>query len=122
MKRRYSLVSAMVMVASVVLLTACGGTGKSPQSASIAIVTGTKVPAVVVPTHPPSKQEITNSKTCLEKERVRPARHTPYRPQVPHGANEVTRNGLPMTPSEYEATVRRCVARTRSASASTHRK
>lgn len=118
------LCSAGAMTMTVAVLTACGGSAKDMQNTMNASSPGTggKTTVVILPTSPPSKQEIIKAKACLKQERVRPARNTPDRQQVPYGAYEMTRNGLPMTPQEYEATVRRCVESIKSASASTHRK
>lgn len=117
MKTRHPSVGVVGILIAASLLAACGGATKQTQTAA------TSSQAITVSTRtPPSKQEIVKSRACLTRERVRPARHAPNRQEVPHGANEVTRNGLPMTPQEYEATVRRCLTRTKSASTSTRRK
>lgn len=69
-----------------------------------------------------NRQEIVQARGCLKRELVRPARHTPGRQEAPRRAGEMTRDGLPMTPQEYEATVRRCLTLVKSASASaTHK-
>jgi hypothetical protein len=120
MRTRRSFVSVVGILAVVSILAACGGA--ATQTQGVATTTSGKTTATLSTRTPPSKQEIVKARGCLERERVRPAKHAPYRPQVPHGPNEVTRNGLPMTPEEYEATVRRCLARTKSASATTRRK
>jgi hypothetical protein len=110
-------IRALAMVTTSGALVLCGGCGATKASPSVhATTSATRRPAIVSRT-PPTKQEIVKAKGCLKDEHVRPAKRTPYRPQVPHGPNEVTRNGLPMTPEEYEATVRRCLTRTNSASA-----
>jgi hypothetical protein len=116
--------SAVAMTVAVAALTACGRAIKDTPNTTNGLGPGTGGGAAVV-AHPaslPSKQEIIKAQGCLMRERVRPAKHTPYRPQVPHGAGEVTRNGLPMTPQEYEASVRRCLMKTNSASARAARK
>jgi hypothetical protein len=116
------LVVSVVMIVGVTgLLAACGGTTKPTQTLTTSYTSGKTTTAVSTRT-PPTKQEIVKAQGCLMRERVRPAKHTPYRPQVPRGANEVTRNGLPMTPQEYEATVRRCLTKASSASAKAARK
>ncbi len=115
------VVSVVMMVSVTGPLAACGGTTKPTQTLTTSYTSGKTTKAVSTRT-PPSKQEIAKAQVCLKRERVGPAKHVPYRPQVPHGANEVTRNGLPMTPQEYIATVRRCLASTKSANASTRRK
>ena len=115
------LVIGMAMIVGVAcLLAACGKSSRQAQGVVPPSTSSNTVATLRV--SPPSKQEIVRARGCLEKERVRPAKHTPYRPQVPRGPNEVTRNGLPMTPEEYEATVRRCVASRKSPSASRRRK
>ena len=115
------LMVGMAMVVGIAcLLAACGDSTKQTQGVVVASTSSNTVTALRA--SPPSKQEIVKARGCLESERVRPAKHTPYRPQVPRGPNEMTRNGLPMTPEEYEATVRRCVATPKVASVSTHRK
>ncbi len=118
MKTRQPFVGVVGILIAASLLAACGGSTKQTQTAATSSQTTTTVSTRT----PPSKQEIVKSRACLTRERVRPARHAPNRQEVPHGANEVTRNGLPMTPQEYEATVRRCLTRTKSASAGTRRK
>jgi hypothetical protein len=120
-RMHHLVVSAAMVVTAVGLLAACGGSIKQTQKVTTYSTNG-QTTATVSTRTPPSKREIMQAKGCLKQEHVRPARHTPDRQQVPHGATEVTRNGLPMTPEEYEATVRRCLARTKSASASTRRK
>jgi hypothetical protein len=120
MRTHQLLVSVVGILAVVSFLAACGGSTKQTVDLTTSYTSGTTAPANI--RTPPSKQEIVRARGCLERERVRPARHAPNRQEVPHETNEMTRNGLPMTPEEYEATVRRCLTRTKSASASTHRK
>jgi hypothetical protein len=122
MTRMHHLVVGAVMVVTAVgALTACGESTMQTQGVATFSASG-KIGATMGGRTPPSKQEIVKSRACLARERVRPARRTQYRPQVPHGVNEVTRNGLPMTPSEYEAIVRRCTMRTKTRAAIKRRK
>jgi hypothetical protein len=119
MKTRQPFVGLVGILIAANLLAACGGSStKQTQTAATSSQTTTTVSTRT----PPSKQEIVKSRACLTRERVRPARHGPNRQEVPHSASEMTRNGLPMTPQEYEATVRRCVTKTNSASAKAPRK
>jgi hypothetical protein len=120
MRMRVWFVSVAGMLAVVSCLAACGGSSGTHGVATSSAKSQTT--ATVSDQTPVSKQEIVKATGCLKRERVRPARHAPNRQEVPHGANEMTRNGLPMTPQEYEATVRRCLTSTKSASASTRRK
>lgn len=100
----------------------CGGSTK-PSSGSTTVYTNGNTTATVDARAPAvSKQEIVKAQGCLKRERVRPTRDTRLTHEVPHGASELARNGLPMTPQEYEAIVRRCLARTISSSAGTRRK
>jgi hypothetical protein len=116
-------VLAMVVASGGLLAcVGCGGATKTSPSPTTSYTSGNATATVDTRTPAPSKQEIVKAQGCLKRERVRPARHTSNRHEVPHGANEVTKNGLPMTPQEYEATVRRCLARTKPAGASTRRK
>jgi hypothetical protein len=115
------LVVSVVMIVGVTgLFAACGESTKSTQGVAITSASGKSTTTTRL-AGPPSKQEIVKARGCLERERVRPAKHTRYRPQVPHEPNEVTRDGLPMTPSEYDATVRRCLTSTKSAGAGKRR-
>jgi len=117
----HSVVGAVMVLFAVGLLAGCGESTKQTQGVSAYRTNGEGTATVSIHI-PPSKREIAQSRVCLERERVRPARRISSRQEVPHGANEVTRNGLPMTPQEYEATVRKCLSSTKSGSASAGRK
>jgi hypothetical protein len=114
-------VFAMVAASGLLACVGCAGATKTSPRLVVPYTNGNVTVTVGTRISTPSKQEIGKAQGCLKRDRVRPARHTHNRYEVPHGANEVTRNGLPMTSQEYEATVRRCLARTVSASASAHR-
>jgi hypothetical protein len=113
----------LAMVAVSWALFACGGCGGATKMLLSPTTSATNghATATVSNQTPVSKQEIVKAKGCLKRERVRPARHVPNRPRLP-GSSGVTRNGLPVTPQEYEATVRRCLTMTSSASAKAARK
>lgn len=120
MRAREGFVVVAVILAAG-LIAACGESTKQAQRGTTSAANG-QTTATVRNHSPVKKPEIIEAKGCLKRERVRSARHIPDRQEVPHGANEMTRNGLPMTPQEYVATVRRCLTSTKSASASTRRK
>jgi hypothetical protein len=120
MRTRQLFVSVVGILAAVSFLTACGGSTKRTVGLTTSYTSGTAAAASA--RTPLSKQEIVRAKGCLEREGVRPARRTRYRPRVPRGVNEVTRDGLPMTPGEYETAVRKCVATPRPSSSGAHRK
>jgi hypothetical protein len=105
-------ISAVTVAAIISTLTACGQSNTRDNDAA---TFASRPSTVTVGGHtPPSKREIIQSRTCLERERLRPARHASTKQGIPHGADEVTRNGLPMTPQEYGATVRKCLVAARS--------
>jgi hypothetical protein len=114
------ILTTVTVSGALLVCVGCGGATKTLPGPTTS--TNGNATATVENRTPVNRQEIVKATRCLTQERVRPARHTPNRQEVPRGANEMTRNGLPMTPQEYEATVRRCLTSTKPASASTHRK
>src|SRR5580704_2931747 len=101
--------SVVVIVTIVGVLAACGESVKPVQSKVTNATNTLSIPIVTTRT-PPTKQEVVSAARCLKRERVRSATHHAYSPQVPRGANEITRDGLPMTPEEFEVTVHRCLS------------
>jgi hypothetical protein len=113
-----SVVGTLAVVGN---LAACGGSTKEIQDVPTSAASGKTTTAVSAHT-PSSRQAIVRSAACLKREGVRPAMHAVYRLRVPRGAGEVMRYGVPMTAEEFEAAVRRCVARSKSADVSARRK
>lgn len=114
--RSQRLLSAGAMAVISAFMVSCGGTTVT-STLSNGTTSATGKPAAVRRTKPaPNRQEIVEASKCLEEEDVRPAKHTAYKSQIPpRGTSEVTRGGLPMTPEEYDSSVRRCATTARSA-------
>jgi hypothetical protein len=109
MSRLLTCVAGLLAVAG--YLAACGksnGTGHltAPSAASA----GKTVVTSAV--HKPSMHEVILAQKCLGHEDVRPARHSHYKLGVPTGSHELTVDGRPMTPEEYDEAIHKCVSST----------